>query len=45
MEIDELLKTNNWFNYQEFYEWVSKKPFKTFVEVGNRRYNVNIKKH
>jgi predicted O-methyltransferase YrrM len=34
MEIDELLKTNNWFNYQEFYEWVSKKPFKTFVEVG-----------
>lgn len=34
MEIDKLLKTDNWFDYPEFYDWISKKTFKNFAEVG-----------
>jgi predicted O-methyltransferase YrrM len=32
--IEEMLETNNWFNYQDFYEKISYKNFSIFVEVG-----------
>lgn len=34
MDIDKLLRTNYWFDYLKFYEWISTKKFKTLVEVG-----------
>lgn len=34
MNIDRLLNTNYWFDYPNFYQWISQKNFKTLVEVG-----------
>lgn len=34
-KIDDFLNTDNWFNYQEFYDMVAnKKEYKIYVEVG-----------
>lgn len=35
MNIEHLLETNNWFNYQSFYDMISSEyDFKVFVELG-----------
>jgi predicted O-methyltransferase YrrM len=34
MEINKMLSTDNWFNYSDFYDWISTKYFKNLVEVG-----------
>lgn len=35
MELKKFLNTDNWFDYQNFYEFISKKNFKILVEVGS----------
>lgn len=30
----DLTKTNNWFNYADFYTYIAKKRFTTFAEIG-----------
>jgi len=35
MELKNFLNTDNWFDYQRFYEFISKKNFKVLVEVGS----------
>jgi predicted O-methyltransferase YrrM len=32
--IDPFLDSDNWFNYKEFYNWVAKKDFNRYVELG-----------
>jgi len=34
VDINKHLDTHNWFNFQDFYTFVSQKNFKSFVEVG-----------
>lgn len=34
ININNLLNTNNWFNYQDYYDKISDKNFSIFVEVG-----------
>jgi len=34
MEIEKHLETDNWFNFKNFYNLISKKDFKVLVEVG-----------
>lgn len=34
MDIEQLINTDNWFNYSKFYDWVSEQNFKTLIEVG-----------
>mgnify|MGYP003672244288 CR=1 FL=1 len=33
-EYEHLLDTDCWFNYADFYEWISQQDYKTFIEVG-----------
>lgn len=33
-EIQKNLNTDNWFNFQDFYNFISEKKFNTFVEIG-----------
>jgi predicted O-methyltransferase YrrM len=34
MEIEKYLESDNWFNYQKFYDFISQKNYETLVEVG-----------
>ena len=34
MDIEQLLNTNYWFNYQNFYTDIANRKYKTLVEVG-----------
>lgn len=35
LEVSKYLNTENWFNYQDFYRFISNKNFKILVEVGS----------
>ena len=34
MRVQDILLTNNWFNYEDYYSAVAKRGYKTFAEIG-----------